>query len=59
MIHTMWKCMDKYMVMYLKMGKKDDALEKGLTVMCEPLLHKMDPLELEFKEYSGFLGVKQ
>ena len=29
MIHTMWKWKDDYMVIYLKIGKKDESLSEN------------------------------
>jgi hypothetical protein len=31
MIHTMWDRKDDYMVMYLKIGKKDESLSENGT----------------------------
>ena len=57
MIHTMWKRMDDYMVMYLKIGQKDEALENRLTITCKPLL-STKALEQESKGYKEILEVK-
>jgi len=57
MIHTMWKRMDDYMVMYLKIGQKDEALENRLTITCKPLLYTK-ALEQVSKGYKEILEVK-
>jgi len=58
MIHTMWKWMDDYMAMYIKIGKKDDALENSLTIMYKPSLSTRKALEQESKDCKEFLEVK-
>jgi len=57
MIHTMWKMMDDYMVMYLKIGQKDEALENRLTITCKSLLYTK-ALAQESKDYKEILEVK-
>ena len=57
MIHTMWKRMDDYMVMYLKIGQKDEALENRRTITCKPSL-SMKGLDQESKGYKEILEVK-
>jgi len=49
--------MDDYMVMYLKIGQKDEALENRLTITCKPLL-STKALEQESKGYKEILEVK-
>ena len=36
MIHTMWRSVDDYMVMYLIIGKKDEAMRNNPTLMYGP-----------------------
>jgi hypothetical protein len=57
MILTMWKRMDDYMVMYLKIGKNNDSLENHLTRTYAPLLWMRD-LGKESKVYKEISGVK-
>ena len=37
MIHTMWRSVDDYMVMYLKIGQKDDTMKNNMTIMYRPV----------------------
>ena len=56
MIHTMWRSVDDYMVMYLILGKKDEALRNNPTLMYRPFF-----VFLAFSDTLGFeggLGVK-
>jgi hypothetical protein len=57
MIHTMWNRMDDYMVMYIKIGQKDEALGNKLTITCKPLLSSKS-MEQESNNYAEFLEVK-
>ena len=51
MIHTMWRSADDYMVMYLIIGKKDEALSNNPTLMYRPFF-----VFLAFSDTLGFEG---
>ena len=51
MIHTMWRSVDDYMVMYLIIGKKDDAMRNNPTLKYGPFF-----VFLAFSDTLGFEG---
>ena len=56
MIHTMWRSVDDYMVMYLIIGKKDEAMRNNPTLKYGPSF--VFPAITGTHDFEGVLEVK-